>query len=334
VCEDEEEEDDELEWFEHAHCFGVTKTMDVQAEAEHADTGQVCEANDPGPSSTSASFLAPIAVIHELYDKPREDMQARQAVQTHSQLPRLLSGMGGAAATHSAEGMELDERARKAFRTIKLPGAFKPRYYMTNQEIQWATSVYAECMLAARGAKGDKHFFERLYQWGVYTDMLSDDCSPSGLKSLGKRLFDAHALAGDPPSRNEIGLVVANTEGGVDLGKDEADRSAEREEIAGEDGVAGEEAGEGEEQGKHSGGEDGGEGEEEEEELDEQEEVGVELHSGGEYGGEGEEEEEELDEQDEVGDEPMGDIMLSIERATDPAELEALVRHAKELGDT
>jgi hypothetical protein len=359
---------------------------------------KACQVNDPGPSSTSASSRAPASIIHKLYDKIHEDIQVNQkerptngpsenkrkaAGSTHaptcSQLPRLLFGMGGLAATVSEEELELDERARKAFRTIKLPGPFKPRYYMSSDEIQWATDVHAAYMLVA-GVKGDKRFFDRLYQWGVHTDMLSDECSPSGLKSLGKRLVDATALAGDALSRNEVGVGAADAEGGGGpVDKDEEEKSGEREETESKGCDAGEEGGEGVEQGVHSGagygqghalagdtasgvkvgvGAAGAEGggdaldNDEEEKRDESEEAEGEegdageeedeggegeeqgMHSGGEYEGEGEEgeEEEALDELDEVGDEPMGDIICSIEGATNLAELEALVRHAKGLG--
>ena len=230
-----DDDSEDLEWFDNAHCFGIPKPMvpllDYSSCAgDHAATQQAqpsaarpatlmtapyCAGGDRDASiiatderdrkrirTPSDLIVNQHAIIHERHSAAdtgairayahraphaigpscddRSDAAARD------KLPPLFMGGLEADASLSAEDAALNRDASRSFAIISLPTYFKQRYYMSQGEIAWAIKSHAEYE-AAIGAKGDKKFFERLYQWGVYTGALQERSSPSGLRSLVMR---------------------------------------------------------------------------------------------------------------------------------------------------
>ena len=175
---EDEDADEDLPWFEMAECFGIQKPLvpigDVDAAAAYGDAAVV-----------SAGALPTVESPLQTPQKKRKHTVAEAGVDAEDLgIPPLLFNLARPGSTPPDEA--LDAKAEHALLHVELPTAFKQRYYMNNQEIQWAVNadkVYSDIV----GGKGGALFFEQLYKWGVYDGRLDEKCSPGGIKSAVKR---------------------------------------------------------------------------------------------------------------------------------------------------
>jgi hypothetical protein len=176
VCEqadaDEEggEEDDNeiMEWFPGAHHWGIDKPLDVLLDLPP-------QAAAPGEASSSSAGPAPAAAAQAPTSSGGAGVK-RKAADLHAIPASIIDPDAGGSD-------ETTRRGRMALQIVSLPPQNKLRYFMTDCEKKWATSMF-QAVIENTGEEIPKQMFDRLFKWGVFIEALTPDCSPGGLRSM------------------------------------------------------------------------------------------------------------------------------------------------------
>ena len=218
--DDDDDNEQDLDWFENAGQFGINKPMDVLADQPDNGHGVLLDKNADLFSNVDDNDARGAKKKEKKHMNKKRDKSfggdaddvkecgSPDAKKRHkAALPMFVIFGSENSGEQWGSDAALEKRAAEACRVVAGQPQYKTRYYMSPPEKQWLREAIAEFTRVTGSNKADTAFCTRLYKWGVFEQHLDRMCSPGGLRSFMYRVADSGEVSDDTGAGSSQGSL-------------------------------------------------------------------------------------------------------------------------------